>query len=124
MEQQKSVPKLLGGKVTAKEIADFIDNLPENIRKMLPEDEHDLLDCIELLPNSPDSISKGRILKITIDNFLDCEDPQGKGTNDDRTGTSMGLLYVLDDNSEINIHLHSEDMETYVSIEKVLKIKR
>lgn len=78
MKQQKSVTKLLGGKVTAKEIADFIDNLPENIRKMLPEDEHKLLDCIELLPNSSGSISKGRILKITIDNFLDCDDEFGK----------------------------------------------
>lgn len=124
MEQKKSVTKLLEGKVTAKEIADFIVNLPKNVRKMLPEDEHELLDCIELLPNSPGSISKGRILKITIDNYLDCEDTQGKGTNDDRTGTSMGLLYVLDDNSEINIHPHSNDMETYVSIEKVLKMPK
>ena len=61
-----------------KEIADFIDNLPGNIRKMLPEDEHKLLDCIEPLPNSSGSISKGRILKITIDNFLDCDDKSGK----------------------------------------------
>lgn len=36
----------------------------------------------------------------------------------------MGLLYVLDDNSEINIHPHSTDMETYVSIEKVLKMPK
>ena len=118
MEQKTSTP-LLDGKVSAKEIADFIDSLPDNIRAMLPKDEHALLDRIELLP---DSISKGRVLKITIDNYLECEDTEGKGTDDDRTGTSTGLLYVLDDGAEIKKHKHTTDMETYVSIEKVLKL--
>ena len=110
--------------VTPEEIREFIKILPENIRKMLPESEIKLLDFIELLPNSPGSISKGRVLKITIDNFLDCDDEFGKTHGDDRTGTSMGLLYVLDNDSEINIHLHSEGMETYVSIKKVLKMPK
>ena len=109
----------LFSQVTPEEIREFIKILPQNIRAMLPEKEIELLDCIELLP---DTISKGRVLKITIDNYLDCEDTQGKDTDDNRTGTSMGLLYVLDDNSEIKIHPHSKDMETYVLIEKVLKM--
>lgn len=119
MEHQKQITQLLDGKVSAKEIIDFIDNLPPKIRAMLPEDEHALLDRIELLNNK---ISKGRVLKITIDNYLENEDTEGKGTDDDRTGTSTGLLYLLDDGAEINIHKHTEDIETYVSIEKVLKL--
>ena len=121
MEQQKQRTQLLDGKVSAKEIADFIDNLPLKIRAMLPEDEHALLDSIELLP---DSISKGRVLKITIDNYLENVDTEGKGTDDDRTGTSTGLLYVLDDGAEINIHEHTKDIETYVTIAKTLKLPK
>ena len=86
---------------------------------MLPEDEHELLDRIELLP---DSIAKGRVLKITIYDFLQAEDIQGKGTENDRTGTSTGLLYALDDDAGIKKHRHTQDMETYVVIQKILKL--
>ena len=117
--------KQLFTQITDEEFREFIKALPTYIRNMLPENEDELLDCIELLPNSPDSpdsIAKGRVLKITIDNYLDCDDEIGKTNGDDRTGTSMGLLYALDDGAEIKVHPHGKDIETYVLIQKVLKM--
>ena len=119
MEQEKQKYYLLDGKVSLDEINEVIRSLPKHIRKMLPEDDCELIDCIELLP---DSISKGRVLKITIDDYLNREDEAGKGTEDDRTGTATGLLYALDDDVKIKTHKHTKDMETYVAIEKVLKL--
>ena len=83
------------------------------VKALLPENDDALIESMELLP---DTISEGRIIKITLYDFLGKEDDENLG----RDGTSAGLLYVLDDGACVKRHLHDKNMETYVSIEKPL----
>lgn len=98
--------KTLFSVVKQKEISEFISNLSEEVRGMLPESEIEILDRISLLPPE---IADGRILKITID-------------IDKEKGTETGLLYCLDDIAKVKKHEHTINMETYVALNDWLRM--
>jgi hypothetical protein len=76
-------------------------------KSLLPKKDpiQSLLMNAELLP---DTIAKGRVLKVTFYDFLGKEDSEKNSNKKDRSGTCRGLLYALDDNVQILEHEHKD----------------
>lgn len=112
------LPEHLKGKVTDEDIKTFFKDLPPLLKAQLTNQQNidDLVGRIELLP---DTIAKGRILKVTFYDFLNKEEHEKDPHKTDRSGTCRGLLYALDEGAKVLEHEHQntgnpeDNMELY-----------